>query len=73
MVTNQWSSLALKNLINGCYGIFGSSFFEYTDYRVAELTTAFGRHVLQHMEHIANEVYDFKIIYGDTTVYSLLM
>ena len=58
--------LALKNLINGCYGIFGSAFFEYSDYRVAELTTAFGRHALQHMQHIAKEVYDLKIIYGDT-------
>ena len=63
---NEPMQLALKNLINGCYGIFGSNFFEYADYRVAELTTAFGRHVLQHMQHIAKEVYDFKIIYGDT-------
>lgn len=63
---NEPMQLALKNLINGCYGIFGSTFFEYSDYRVAELTTAFGRHVLQHMQHIAKEVHDFKIIYGDT-------
>lgn len=63
---NELMQLALKNLINGCYGIFGSTFFEYSDYRVAELTTAFGRHALQHMQHIAKEVYDFNVIYGDT-------
>jgi DNA polymerase, archaea type len=63
---NESMQLALKNLINGCYGIFGSTFFEYCDYRVAELTTAFGRLTLQYMQHIAKEVYDFDIIYGDT-------
>lgn len=33
---------------------------------MAELTTAFGRQALRHMQHVAKEVYDFKIIYGDT-------
>jgi DNA polymerase elongation subunit (family B) len=56
----------LKNLINGIYGLFGSKFFEFSDYRVAELTTAFGRQILEYMRHIAKEVYGFKIIYGDT-------
>ena len=56
----------LKNLINGCYGLFGSDFFEFSDYRVAEITTAFGRQTLQYMQHIAKEVYGFNIIYGDT-------
>ncbi len=63
---NELMQLALKNLINGCYGIFGSTFFEFSDYRVAELTTAFGRQVIQYMQHIAKEVYEFDIIYGDT-------
>jgi DNA polymerase I len=58
--------LALKNLINGCYGLFGSEFFEFADYRVAELTTAFGRRTLSFMKHIAKEVYGFEVIYGDT-------
>jgi DNA polymerase elongation subunit (family B) len=65
-IANLPMQLALKNLINGCYGLFGSEFFEYADYRVAELTTAYGRQTLQHMQHIAKEVYDFDIIYGDT-------
>jgi DNA polymerase elongation subunit (family B) len=36
-------------LINGIYGLFGSKFFGFSDYRVAELTTAFGRHTLEYM------------------------
>jgi DNA polymerase I len=63
---NEPMQLALKNLINGCYGLFGSGFFEFSDYRVAELTTAYGRQTLQYMQHIAKEVYGFTIIYGDT-------
>jgi DNA polymerase elongation subunit (family B) len=60
------TQLALKNLINGVYGLFGSKFFEFSDYRVAELTTVFGRQTLQYMQHIAEEVYGLKVIYGDT-------
>jgi DNA polymerase I len=60
------TQLALKNLINGVYGLLGSKFFEFSDYRVAELTTAFGRQTLQYMQHIAEEVYGLKVIYGDT-------
>ena len=56
----------MKNLINGVYGLFGNKFFDYSDYRVAELTTAFGRQTLEYMQHIAKEVYGFTIIYGDT-------
>jgi DNA polymerase I len=63
---NNSMQLALKNLINSAYGLFGSKFFEFSDYRVAELTTAFGRQVLEFMQHIAKEVYGFKVIYGDT-------
>ena len=49
---NTSMQLALKNLINGIYGLFGTDFFEFADYRVAELTTAFGRKVLQYMEKL---------------------
>jgi DNA polymerase, archaea type len=63
---NNSMQLALKNLINGVYGLFGSKFFEFSDYRVAELTTAFGRQTLEYMQHIAKEVYGFMVIYGDT-------
>jgi DNA polymerase elongation subunit (family B) len=59
---NKSMQLALKNLINSCYGVFGTDFFPFADYRVAELTTAYGRQILKHMQHIAREVYDFYII-----------
>ena len=65
-IGNNPKQLALKNLINGVYGLFGNKFFDYSDYRVAELTTAFGRQTLEYMQHIAKEVYGFTIIYGDT-------
>ena len=65
-LSNEYMQLALKNLINGCYGLFGSEFFLFADYRVAEITTAFGRQTLRYMQHIAKEVYGFDIIYGDT-------
>jgi DNA polymerase elongation subunit (family B) len=63
---NEPMHLALKNLINGVYGLFGSKFFEFSDYRVAELTTVYGRQTLEYMQHIAREVYGFTIVYGDT-------
>jgi DNA polymerase family B len=40
---NSVKQLALKILINGGYGVFGSRFFKYRDLRVAELITAYGR------------------------------
>ncbi len=46
--------------------LFGSEFFEFADYRVAELTTAFGRRTLGYMKHIAEKVYGFNVIAGDT-------
>ena len=63
---NTSMQLAIKNLINSIYGLFGTDFFEFTDYRVAELTTAFGRKVLQYMKETAKEVYGFDVTYGDT-------
>ena len=65
-IGNISMQLALKNLINGIYGLFGTNFFEFSDYRVAELTTAFGRKLLRYMKEIAKEVYNFDVIYGDT-------
>ncbi len=65
-IGNNVMQLALKNLINGVYGLFGSDFFIFSDYRVAELTTAFGRQILEYMQHIAQHVYGLTVIYGDT-------
>jgi DNA polymerase elongation subunit (family B) len=65
-IGNNAMQLALKNLINGIYGLFGSDFFAFSDYRVAEITTAFGRQILEYMRHIAEQVYGLTVIYGDT-------
>ena len=35
-IGNTSMQLALKNLINGIYGLFGTDFFEFADYRVAD-------------------------------------
>jgi DNA polymerase, archaea type len=50
---NTVKQMALKILINGGYGVFGSRFFKYYDPRVAELITAYGRYTLTKMQEIA--------------------
>ena len=62
---NQVKQLALKILINGGYGVFGSRYFKYRDLRVAELITAYGRYTLSKMQEIAKDM-GFEIVYGDT-------
>jgi DNA polymerase I len=62
---NQVKQLALKILINGGYGVFGSKYFKYYDPRVAELITAYGRYTLTKMQEIARNT-GFEIVYGDT-------
>jgi DNA polymerase elongation subunit (family B) len=63
---NKAKTQALKILINGGYGVFGSAFYKYYDPRVAELVTAAGRYILNEMEFSAEHDYGFQIIYGDT-------
>jgi DNA polymerase I len=62
---NSVKQLALKILINGGYGVFGSRFFKYRDLRVAELITAYGRYTLTKMQEIAKEM-GLRVVYGDT-------
>lgn len=62
---NRVKQLALKILINGGYGVFGSQYFEYYDPRVAELITAYGRYTISRMKDIAKNL-GFEIVYGDT-------
>ncbi|MGB6530525.1 MAG: DNA polymerase domain-containing protein [Candidatus Nitrosopolaris sp.] len=60
-------SQALKVMMNSIYGLFGSDgIFEFQDYRVAELVTAFARVKLLEMKEIANKQFGMNIIYGDT-------
>ena len=58
---------ALKIILNGTYGLFANKLFKYADYRVSELTTAFGRYILRSMKKLAtSNSYSFRVIYGDT-------
>jgi DNA polymerase, archaea type len=60
-------SQALKVMMNSIYGLFGSDgIFEFQDYRVAELVTAFARLKLLEMKELANKQFAMNIIYGDT-------
>ena len=60
-------SQALKVMMNSIYGLFGSDgIFEFQDYRVAELVTAFARVKLLDMKELANKQFGMNIIYGDT-------
>jgi DNA polymerase, archaea type len=60
-------SQALKVMMNSIYGLFGSDgIFEFQDYRVAELVTAFARLKLLEMKEFANKQFGMNIIYGDT-------
>ncbi|MGA9149280.1 MAG: DNA polymerase domain-containing protein [Candidatus Nitrosopolaris sp.] len=64
---NESMSQALKVMINSIYGLFGSDgIFEFQDYRVAELVTAFARVKILEMKEIANKQFGMNIIYGDT-------
>jgi len=60
-------SQALKVMMNSIYGLFGSDgIFEFQDYRVAELVTAFARIKLIEMKELANQQFGMNITYGDT-------
>jgi DNA polymerase, archaea type len=60
-------SQALKVMMNSIYGLFGSDgIFEFQDYRLAELVTAFARLKLLEMKQLANDQFQMNIIYGDT-------
>jgi DNA polymerase, archaea type len=64
---NEIMQRAVKILINGAYGVFGSSSFKYFNLGVAELTTAFGRYTFTQLKNFAqSEPYNFEVIYGDT-------
>lgn len=56
---------AVKLFANSGYGTFGQVYFEYYDFRVAELITGFGRHTLLGLRELLNEN-GIEIQYGDT-------
>lgn len=63
---NKAQAEGLKILINGAYGLYGSSVFKYSDRRVAELVTATARWTNFKAIKPITEDNGFKVIYGDT-------
>jgi DNA polymerase elongation subunit (family B) len=56
---------AVKLFANSGYGIFGQVHFEFYDFRVAELITAFARHTLLGLKNLLHSN-NVEILYGDT-------
>lgn len=58
---------ALKLLANAGYGVFAREDFDFSDYRVAELITGYGRLIHKQLEKLAaSEKYGFETIFGFT-------
>src|ERR687889_746839 len=58
--------LAIKPLANAGYGAFARKEFAYSDYRVSEIITGYGRLIHKQMEKIGFEHYGFKTVFGFT-------
>jgi DNA polymerase elongation subunit (family B) len=57
---------ALKLLANAGYGAFAREEFDFSDYRVSELITGYGRLIHKRLKMIASEKYGFDTIFGFT-------
>jgi DNA polymerase elongation subunit (family B) len=58
--------LALKLLANAGYGTFARKEFDYSDYRVSEIITGYGRQIHKQMEKMGFERYGFQTVFGFT-------
>jgi DNA polymerase elongation subunit (family B) len=58
--------LALKLLANAGYGAFARKEFAYSDYRVSEIITGYGRLIHKQMEKMGFEHYGFQTVFGFT-------
>jgi len=58
--------MALKLLANAGYGVFGREEFDFSDYRVSELITGYGRLIHKQLQKIASEKYGLESIFGFT-------
>ena len=58
--------LALKLLANSGYGAFAQKEFAYSDYRVSEIITGFGRIIHKKMEQMGYDGYGFQTVFGFT-------
>ena len=53
-------------MANAGYGCFAKKEFAYSDYRVSEIITGFGRLIHKEMEKIGLERYGFQTVFGFT-------
>jgi DNA polymerase, archaea type len=58
--------LAVKLLANSGYGAFAQKEFAYSDYRVSEIITGYGRIIHKKMEQMGFEHYGFQTVFGFT-------
>jgi DNA polymerase I len=58
--------MALKLLANAGYGVFAMETFDFSDYRVSELITGYGRLIHKQLQKIASEKYGLETIFGFT-------
>jgi DNA polymerase elongation subunit (family B) len=56
----------LKLLANADYDAFARKEFAYSDYRVSEIITDYGRLIHKQMEKMGFEHYGFKTVFGFT-------
>ena len=57
---------ALKLLANAGYGVFAREEFDFSDYRVSELITGYGRLIHKQLQKMASEKYGLETIFGFT-------
>ncbi|MFZ0896324.1 MAG: DNA polymerase domain-containing protein [Candidatus Nitrosopolaris sp.] len=58
--------MALKLLANAGYGVFAREEFDFSDYRVSELITGYGRLIHKQLHKMASEKYGLEPIFGFT-------
>ena len=58
--------MALKLLANAGYGVFAREEFDFSDYRVSELITGYGRLIHKQLQKMASEKYGLEPIFGFT-------
>ena len=59
-------SNAYKILINSAYGQLGHNYSKYENVKAAELVTRYGRYTIKQCIKIAEDMFGWTVIYGDT-------
>jgi DNA polymerase, archaea type len=58
--------MALKLLANAGYGVFAMETFDFSDYRVSEVITAYGRLIHKQLQNTASGEYGLDTVFGFT-------